>query len=46
MKDKKENKEHADFQDQYRRSSNFKNVIPKDEFELDEDGDLHINKDS
>lgn len=37
-------KKHADFQDPYRRSSNFRRVIPKREFELSDDGELHLQK--
>lgn len=35
-------KKHADFQDPYRRSSNFRRIIPKEEFVIDDDGDLHL----
>ncbi len=38
------NKKHADFQDPYRRSSNFRRVIPKREFELSDDGKLKLQK--
>jgi hypothetical protein len=42
MKTESSTKKHADFQDRYRRSSNFRRVIPKREFELNEDGKLHL----
>lgn len=37
-------KKHADFQDPYRRSSNFRRIIPKEEFVIDEEGDLHLDE--
>ena len=37
-------KKHADFQDNYRRSSNFNNPIKKDEFKIKKDGDLKMQK--
>lgn len=39
-------KKHADFQDPYRRSSNFRRVIKKEEFEIEGDGELQLSKDS
>ena len=36
-------KKHADFQDRYRRSSNFRSVIKKEKFRIGEDGSLVIN---
>ena len=38
-------KKHDDFQDPYRRSSNFRRVIKKEKFEIEGDGELHLNKD-
>lgn len=39
---KSQRKKHADFQDRYRRSSNFRSVIKKEKFKIDEDGSLVI----
>lgn len=44
METESSKKEHADFQNQYRRSSNFRRVIPKRDFELNEEGELHLQK--
>lgn len=46
METESSKKEHADFQDRYRRSSNFRRVIPKREFELNEEGELHLQKET
>tara|TARA_R100000935_G_scaffold8302_7_gene17375 strand:- start:5842 stop:5979 length:138 start_codon:yes stop_codon:yes gene_type:complete len=35
-------KDHADFQDTYRRSSNFRSVIKKEKFEISNKGDVKI----
>lgn len=37
---------HADFQDAYRRSSNFRSVIKKEKLELKENGEVILNKTS
>lgn len=36
-------KTHADFQDGYRRSSNFNNVIKKEDFNVEGDGELSMS---
>ena len=41
-----QNKKHADFQDPYRRSSNFRRTIPKEKFIIDEEGELHLDPSS
>ena len=38
-------KKHADFQDPYRRSSNFNRLVKKERFTIDDNGDLHLDKD-
>lgn len=38
-------KEHADFQDEYRKSSNFGKTDKKDELEIKGDGKLKLEKD-
>jgi len=35
-------KNHADFQDNYRRSSNFRSVIKKETFEISNKGDVKL----
>lgn len=35
---------HADFQDAYRRSSNFRSVLKREKLELKENGEIIINK--
>lgn len=36
-------RKHADFQDPYRRSSNFRRTVPKETFILNEDGALSLD---
>lgn len=43
METNKKKKKHADFQDPYRRSSNFRRTVPKEKFILKEDGDLKLD---
>ncbi|WP_432410635.1 hypothetical protein [Rasiella sp. SM2506] len=38
----KRQKDHADFQDAYRRSSNFRSVIKKERFEISNKGDVKL----
>lgn len=38
-------KEHADFQDEYRKSSNFGKADKKEELEVKGDGELKMEKD-
>lgn len=38
----KKQKDHADFQDTYRRSSNFRSVIKNEKFEISNKGDVKI----
>jgi len=40
MEDKKK---HADFQNSYRRSSNFQKVVPENDFEVEGDGELKLS---
>lgn len=42
--DTQNKRKHADFQDRYRRSSNFRRTIPKETFILKEDGDLSLDQ--
>ncbi|MDX1463817.1 MAG: hypothetical protein R3359_12230 [Marinirhabdus sp.] len=35
-------KPHADFQDNYRRSSNFRSVVKKEKFEITDKGEVKI----
>lgn len=35
-------KDHADFQDSYRRSSNFRSVVKTERFEISNKGDVKI----
>ena len=45
--DNKENpKQHADFQDNYRRSSNFNNSLKDEDFKIKKNGKLKMEKDS
>ncbi|TVZ51385.1 hypothetical protein [Dokdonia sp. Hel_I_53] len=44
MENKESTKKHADFQDPYRRSLNFKKVQPIEKFAIDGDGEVHIKK--
>lgn len=37
-------KKHADFQDPYRRSSNFRRTVPKETLILDTNGDVQLDK--
>lgn len=37
-------KKHADFQDRYRRSSNFRSVVKKERFNISGDGEVVLNK--
>ena len=37
-------KKHADFQDRYRRSSNFRNIVKKERFNISGDGEVILNK--
>jgi len=37
-------KNHADFQDAYRRSSNFRSVIKREKLEPDSDGEVKLSK--
>lgn len=39
-------KDHADFQDAYRRSSNFRSVVKKEKLELKKDGDVKLSESS
>jgi len=43
MKQSKE-KKHADFQDAYRRSSDFRSVIKKETFKVTKDGAVTLEK--
>ena len=36
-------KKHADFQDRYRRSSNFRSIVKKETFTVKGDGELEMN---
>ncbi len=36
-------KKHADFQDPYRRSSNFRRIIPKETFAVEGDGNVTLD---
>ncbi len=38
----KKQKNHADFQDNYRRSSNFRSVIKKESFEISNKGEVKL----
>ncbi len=38
----KKRKDHADFQDAYRRSSNFRNIIKREHFEISKRGDVKL----
>ncbi len=42
--DTNKKKKHADFQDPYRRSSNFSRTLPKEDFTIEGDGELHLDK--
>lgn len=42
MENTESKKKHADFQDPYRRSLNFKKVQPTETFAIDGDGELHL----
>lgn len=44
MADKGKPKDHADFQDNYRRSSNFNSNVKDENFEIEGDGELKIDK--
>jgi len=35
-------KKHADFQNNYRRSSNFQKIVPEENFEVEGDGELKL----
>ncbi len=37
-------KKHADFQDRYRRSSNFRSVVKKERFSISGDGEVILAK--
>lgn len=37
-------KNHADFQDTYRRSSNFRSVIKREKLDLNKDGEVILKK--
>ena len=37
-------KKHADFQDRYRRSSNFRNIVKNERFNISGDGEVILNK--
>jgi hypothetical protein len=41
--DTQKKKSHADFQDAYRRSSNFRSVIKKEKLELNKDGEVKLS---
>ena len=41
-----DDKKHADFQNNYRRSSNFQKVVPEKEFEVEGDGELKLFEDN
>ncbi|MDN3723482.1 hypothetical protein QRD02_03735 [Aequorivita sp. SDUM287046] len=41
----KKNKKHADFQDDYRKSSNFGKIVEEDKLKIKGDGELKLNKD-
>jgi hypothetical protein len=38
-------KKHADFQDRYRRSSNFRSIVKKERFSISGDGEVILSKD-
>ncbi|RDK85213.1 hypothetical protein [Marinirhabdus gelatinilytica] len=40
--ERQKQKSHADFQDNYRRSSNFRSVIKKEKFEITNKGEVKI----
>lgn len=40
------NKKHADFQNNYRRSSNFQKIVPEEEFEVQGEGELKMADDN
>jgi|TARA_R110000751_G_scaffold166042_1_gene272031 hypothetical protein len=42
--EKKKQKNHADFQDNYRRSSNFRSIVKKEKFEISDPGNVKIVK--
>ena len=42
--DKKRKKDHADFQDNYRRSSNFRSVVKREKLELNDDGEVILKR--
>jgi len=37
-----DDKKHADFQNSYRRSSNFQKIVPEKEFEVQGEGELKL----
>jgi hypothetical protein len=39
-------KKHADFQDPYRRSSNFRSTVKKERYQITGDGKVILNEDS
>jgi hypothetical protein len=38
-------KKHADFQDRFRRSSNFRSVVKQERFKISGDGKVILNED-
>ena len=44
LMEKKKQKNHADFQDNYRRSSNFRSIVKKEKFEISDPGNVKIVK--
>lgn len=45
MEKKYPTKKHADFQDRYRRSSNFRSVVKQERFRITGDGKVILNED-
>jgi len=45
MGDTNTSKKHADFQDRYRRSSNFSSVVKKEAFRISGDGEVVLDTD-
>ena len=44
MTQTKPTKKHADFQDRYRRSSNFKSIVKNERFNISGDGEVIVKK--